>query len=413
MHFRSSWREDTRAPRADATAVIPLELAPLSEEERAHEARLRARIGSEIEAAGGAIPFARYMELALYAPGLGYYAAGAHKLGAGGDFVTAPELTPVFGRCLATQCAEILAGLGGGTILELGAGSGALAVEILGELARRDALPDAYRILEPSPDLRERQESLASALPGALRERLEWLERMPDVPFAGVLLANEVLDALPVERFRVGTGGIESLCVVRKAEGFGWSAVPADAGLLGAVRELEAARGAPFEACYTSEVCLRLAPWVATVCAPLSAGVALFIDYGTARRSYYSPERSAGTFSCYHRQRRHEDPFVNVGLQDLTAWVDFTAVAEAALAEGLEVAGYTSQANLLLALGFERHLAALRDSLPGSAALLAARTAARLVLPSEMGESFKCIALARRYESPLAGFSLRDYTNSL
>ncbi len=393
--------------------MIPLELAPLSPEERAHEARLKQRIGAAIDAAEGSISFAEFMELALYAPGLGYYAAGAHKLGAGGDFVTAPELSPVFGRCLASQCAEILAGLGGGSILELGAGSGALAVELLESLARANALPGRYAILEPSPDLRARQQDRVRALPAALRSRVEWLERIPATPFAGVLLANEVLDALPVERFRRAREGFESLGVARHDDGFAWCARPAPAGLGAAIDALERARDAAFEPGYTSEICPTLASWVAAVTAPLERGVALFIDYGVSRRGYYAAERSAGTFACHHRQRRHEDPFVNVGLQDLTAWVDFTAVAEAAVAAGLEVAGYTSQANFLLALGFERHLAELRAQLSAGAAALAARAAAPLVLPTEMGESFKCIALARAYPAPLAGFALRDFTDSL
>jgi len=389
--------------------MIPLPLAPLTPDEAEHEARVVARIRAELDAAGGWLPFARYMELALYAPGLGYYAAGAHKLGAGGDFVTAPELSPVFGRCLASQVGDVLAALGGGEVLEIGAGSGALAVELLGELARAGAAPGRYRILETSPDLRERQRQAIDRLPAALGAGVEWLERIPAEPFRGVVLANEVLDALPVERFRIGADGVEALGVGLADGRLASVARPADAALTAAVAEL----GVSFARGYASELCPGLAPWLASVTAPLAAGVALLLDYGYPRAEYYGAARDGGTLACFHRHRRHEDPFVNVGLQDLTAWVDFTRVAEAGLAAGLEVLGFTTQAHFLLANGFERHLAALRATLPPEREPLAAPAALKLVLPSEMGERFKCIALGRDYPAPLAGFALRDFTATL
>jgi len=389
--------------------VIPLPLVPLSPEEAAHESAVLARVRAELAAGGGWLPFARYMELALYAPGLGYYAAGAHKLGAGGDFATAPELSPVFGRCVASQVGDVLAALGGGEVVELGAGSGALAVELLAELGRQGRVPARYRILEPSPDLRERQRARLAGLPAALAARVSWLERIPAEPFSGVVLANEVLDALPVERFRIGAAGVEALGVALEGGRLVLAPRPADAALAEAVAGL----GIALAPGYQSELCLRLAPWLAAVAAPLAAGVVLLIDYGYPRAEYYQPARAAGTFACFHRQRRHDDPFVNVGLQDLTAWVDFTRVAEAALEAGLEVAGYTTQAHFLLANGFERHLAALRAELPAQREPLAAPAALRLVLPSEMGERYKCIALARACPAPLAGFALRDFTATL
>jgi SAM-dependent MidA family methyltransferase len=388
-------------------------LAPLTADERAHEAAVVARIEAELAAAGGWLPFARYMELALYAPGLGYYAAGAHKLGAGGDFVTAPELSPVFGRCLASECATVLDALGGGDILELGAGSGALAADLLEELARRDRLPGAYRILEPSPDLRERQQRRLAGLAPGIASRLAWCTSVPAAPFRGIVLANEVLDALPVERFRVtGEGVLAEGVVLLDAPGarFGWRPGPASAALVAAI---EADLGAPLPAGYVGEVALVLEPWLAAVTRPLAAGVALLVDYGAPRRRYYAPDRAGGTLACYHRQRRHADPFVNVGLQDLTASVDFTRVALAARAAGLEVAGYAPQAHVLLALGFEAHLAALRATAPAASEPLLARRAARLVLPDDMGETFKCIALARGYAGPLGAFALRDFTATL
>jgi SAM-dependent MidA family methyltransferase len=389
--------------------MIPLPLAPLSPDEAAHEARVVAHICAALAAAGGWLPFSRYMELALYAPGLGYYAAGAHKLGAGGDFVTAPELSPVFGRCVASQAGEVLATLGGGDLLEVGAGSGALAVELLAELGRQGRAPARYLILETSPDLRARQRAALAALPGGLATRVGWLDAIPAEPFRGVVLANEVLDALPVERFRVGAAGVEALGVVHDGERFAWAARPADATLAAAV----AALGVTLTEGYESELSLWLAPWLAALAAPLAAGVMLLFDYGYPRAEYYRPSRAGGTLGCFHRHRRHDDPFVNVGLQDLTAWVDFTRVAEAGLEAGLEVAGFTTQAHFLLGNGFEQHLAALRAGLPAEREPLAAPAALKLVLPSEMGERFKCIALARDCSAPLAGFALRDFTAAL
>jgi SAM-dependent MidA family methyltransferase len=388
--------------------MIELPLAPLSAEERAHEARVVARIRAEIEAAGGWLPFARYMELALYAPGLGYYAAGARKLGTGGDFVTAPELSAVFGACLATQCAEVLGRLGGGDILELGAGSGALAADLLAELARVDRLPGRYLILEPSPELRARQQERLAR--GPFAERIAWLQAPPAEALRGVVLANEVLDALPVERFRLSPEGVLALGVTWRDPGFALEARAAGAALAADVAALGADLGAPLAPGYASEACLMLAPWLAAVTRPLAAGIVLLVDYGCARREYYAPGRDGGTFACYHRQRRHADALVNVGLQDLTAWVDFTRVASAAVDAGFEIAGYAPQAHALLALGFEAHLARQRQAAPPGRAPLLARAAARLVLPGEMGETFKCIALARDYAAPLAAFALRDFT---
>ena len=398
---------------AHAPVLIPLELAPLSDAERRHEARVRAHIGAALDGAGGWLPFAEYMQLALYAPGLGYYAAGAHKLGAGGDFVTAPEISPVFGRCLASHCGAVLAALGDGEILELGAGSGALAEQLLLELARVDRVPRRYRILEPSPELRERQQRRLALLPPALAALLHWDERVPPAPLEGVVLANEVLDALPVERFRIARDGVEELGVIRIGEAFGWGTRRAGAALIAALAGIANESVVALPVGQVGEVCLRLGPWLAAVSLPLTAGVLLLIDYGLARRDYYAAERGEGTLGCFHRQRRHDDPFVNVGLQDLTAWVDFTRVAEAAVAAGLEIAGYTTQANFLLDTDFEAHLARLTVASAPADAALSARAAARLVLPAELGERYKCMALARDWPLPLAGFRLRDYRRTL
>jgi SAM-dependent MidA family methyltransferase len=397
--------------------LTPLELPPLSPEEQEHSARVAARIRDELAAAGGWLPFSRYMELALYAPGLGYYSAGARKFGRDGDFVTAPEISPAFARCVATQCAEVLAVLGGGAILELGAGTGSLAAEMLPALAREGRLPERYFILELSADLRERQRARLAALAPELSGRVEWLDAIPP-PFRGVVVANEVLDALPVERFRRTAVGVEQLGVglVTADDGspaFATVARAATGALHDAIVALETQLGAPLPAGYESELCLGLHDWLAAVAAPLDAGLALFIDYGAARTDYYAPDRHGGTLACHYRHRRIDDPYARVGLQDLTAWVDFTRAAEAALAAGLAVAGYTTQAHFLLGTGFDRHVGALVEAAgPGEGALLA-HAAARLVLPGEMGERFKCLALARGDLPELCGFALRDFTATL
>jgi SAM-dependent MidA family methyltransferase len=407
--------------------LTPLDLPPLAPDEAEHSARVAARMRDELVAAGGWLPFARYMELALYAPGLGYYSAGARKFGRDGDFVTAPEISPAFARCVATQCGDVLAALGGGAIVELGAGTGSLAAGMLPALARDGRLPERYCVLELSADLRERQRASLAALPPELAARVEWLDAPPSA-FRGVVVANEVLDALPVERFRRTAGGVEQLGVgLATSSGavaadaaanagvppFRTVARPASRELHDAVVALEDSLGRRLPAGYESELCLGLPDWLAAVTAPLRAGLALFVDYGVARADYYAPDRDGGTLACHYRHRRLDDPYARVGLQDLTAWVDFTHAAEAALAAGLEVAGYTTQAHFLLGTGFDRHVAALVDAAgPGEGALLA-HAATRLVLPGEMGERFKCLGLARGHLPALRGFALRDFAAAL
>jgi len=383
----------------------------LTPDEAAHGAQVEARLRAEIARAGGWIGFARYMELALYEPCLGYYSAGASKLGAAGDFVTAPELAPLFGRCLAVQCEAVLGTLGGGDLLELGAGSGAMAATVLAELERRDALPRRYRILDVSADLRERQrETIAAAVPG-LADRVEWLDRLPG-DFTGVIVANEVLDALPVERFVMRGGEVASLGVAVREGRLAWCEGPASERLVEAVRHIERDTGAAWPEGYVSEVNLALGPWLGAIAAALARGVMLFVDYGLPRREYYSPERSEGTLLCHFRHRFHEDPFARPGLQDITAWVDFTAVAEAALAAGLDLAGYTTQAHFLLGSGLDGFLAGAAGLGVVPRAQLS-RQAMLLTLPGEMGERFKVIALARAYGARLRGFDLRDLRHTL
>lgn len=390
---------------------VPVDLPGLSLEELAHSARVTERLREAIAQAGGWIGFAEYMRLVLYAPGLGYYSAGARKFGAAGDFVTAPEVAPVFSRCVAVQCAEVLRGLGGGGILELGAGSGVMAATMLAELERRDALPDRYRILDVSADLRDRQaRTIVESVPH-LRDRVEWLDSLPEA-FEGVIVANEVLDALPVERFAVRGGEINALGVTEHLGQLEWSEVRAPAGLAAAVRHVLAGLPATWPDGYRSEINLGLPPWLAGLAESLRQGVVLFVDYGLPRREFYAPERRDGTLLCHCRHRFHDDPFERPGLQDVTAWVDFTAVAEAASEAGLEVAGYTTQAHFLIGSGLGEFVADVSD-LDLVQRVNLSRQAMVLTLPGEMGERFKVIALARGYDAPLRGFAARDLRHTL
>jgi SAM-dependent MidA family methyltransferase len=386
-------------------------LPPLTADEASHSRRLVHRIWEEIDACAGWLSFERFMEMALYEPGLGYYSAGATKLGAGGDFVTAPEVSSLFSRCLATQCGEILQQVSGGSILELGAGSGVMAADLLNELAAQGALPERYLILEVSADLRERQRALIQERAAAHAGRVEWLDALPQ-EFRGVVLANEVLDALPVQRFRIRGDQVNALGVTWQLGRLDWSEIHADAALEAAVRRIEANVGERLPDGYTSEINLRLAPWIAGVAAALREGVALFIDYGLPQRQYYRSERREGTLLCHFRHRFHDDPLINVGVQDIGAWVDFTAVAEAASAAGLSIAGFATQAHFLIGCGLDRLLAPSDDQ-ELAARVQLARQAMLLTLPGEMGERFKVIGLSRGFDRPLCGFAVRDLAASL
>ncbi len=373
--------------------------------------RVRDHIGAAIAAAGGWLGFEAYMNLALYAPGLGYYSAGAHKFGRDGDFTTAPEISGLFGACVARQCAEVLAALGDGIILEIGAGSGRLAADCLLRLERAGRLPVHYLILEISADLRERQHRLIGARAPHLLGRVRWLDAPPRDGFAGVVLANEVLDALPVTRFRWNRAGSEELGVALDPAGFAWAARPAAAPLARAVRALAAAADG-WEDGYVSEYCPRLAPWTAMVTRGLQRGAVLWFDYGLPRREYYLAERQGGTLLCHFRQRAHDDPLRLPGLQDITAWVDFTGLAQAATAAGFDVAGYTAQTYFLAGNGIDTEMRDAAGDDPAAAARLA-QQARQLLLPGAMGERFKAMAWLRDLDLPLSGFALRDFRHRL
>jgi SAM-dependent MidA family methyltransferase len=393
----------------DTATQLQRELT-LNEAQAQHSAAVRDYLARQIAASGGWLCFEQFMESALYAPGLGYYSAGAHKLGAGGDFTTAPEVSRLFGGCVARQCAEVLNALGGGSILEVGAGSGRLAADILLRLESLGQLPSRYWILEISADLRERQHRHIERCLPHLLERVDWLDAPPAAPFDGVVLANEVLDALPVQRFRWCGDRVEELGVT--LEGGRFASVPRalDTALAEVCARLKGHRDwAPG---YTSEFCPRLAAWTAGVTRSLRAGAAFWFDYGLPRSQYYIPERRDGTLLCHFRQRAHDDPFLYPGLQDITAWVDFTLLAEASRAAGFELAGFATQGYFLAGLGVDREMQLLAGGRPEQFARLA-NQARQLMLPGEMGERFKAMAWLRNLQRPLSGFALQDLRHTL
>lgn len=364
--------------------------------------RLQTLIRGEIEAGGGWISFARYMELALYAPGLGYYSAGSHKLGAAGDFITAPELSPLFGRTLARQLAELVA-QDIPDIIELGAGSGALAAVLLAELAVLNSLPQRYLILEVSADLRERQQLHLAATVPQLVGRVSWLDRLPD-RLQAIVIGNEVLDALPVHRVRVDRGGIEEIGVIANDDHFARACRPAPATLQQAVSALDL----PDD--YESEINLAGPALIRSLAQGLTRGALLFIDYGFPAHEFFHPQRNRGTLMCHYRHQSHADPFLWPGLQDITAHVDFSAIAQAGA--GLELLGYTGQAQFLINCGITELLSAVPAADTARYAPLAAQ-AQQLLSPAEMGELFKVIALGRGITGPLLGFHRGDRSHTL
>ncbi len=371
----------------------------------AHSQRVTAHLQSLIEDAGGWMPFSRFMEAALYAPGLGYYAAGAMKFGAAGDFVTAPELTPLFGRALAQAIAPALKE-SGGEVLELGAGSGRLAADMLGELERLGALPGRYLILEVSADLCERQQDTIARERPELAARVQWLDALPE-QFRGVILGNEVLDALPVELVHWTEAGPLTRGVALEGGMFAWQDRPIAASALRA--RAEALNLAPG---YLSEINLAADALIASLAHALDRGLVLMVDYGFNASEYYHPQRHMGTLRAHYRHHALDDPFHLPGLCDLTAHVDFSAVARAGREAGLELAGYASQANFLLNSGLAGLL--LQTSPADAAAYLPqANAVQRLVSPAEMGELFKVLGLSKGGIAPLAGFARGDRRHAL
>jgi SAM-dependent MidA family methyltransferase len=393
-----------QTPNQTQPVTVPDLPAP-SADALAHSARLTALIEREIAGAGGWISFARYMELALYAPGLGYYSAGSTKLGGDGDFVTAPEISSLFGETLAQQLADLL-NENMPDILELGAGSGKLACDVLLELESLQQLPVRYLILELSAELRGRQRRLLETRAPGLANRVQWLDALPH-NFRGVAIANEVLDALPAHV--VAWSGAAKLQVSERgvtgnaADGFTWAERPATGELLAVAQMIaDAPEDSFFDATYVNEINLAASALIGSLASCMAQGAMLFIDYGFPRHEYYHPQRNSGTLMCHYRHRAHADPFYLPGLQDITAHVDFTAIRDAATANGLECLGFATQAQFLINCGITGVLSRVSATDPARY-LPRAAEAQKLLSPSEMGELFKVIALGKGLDSGAAG----------
>jgi SAM-dependent MidA family methyltransferase len=390
------------APPARTGAQLP---SP-SPEAKAHSERVIAHLAGEIESAGGWISFAEYMGEALYAPGLGYYAAGSRKFGPEGDFVTASELTPLFGRVLAAQLAQVLREAGG-SIIELGPGSGRLAGDVLAALAAQSQLPERYLLLETSAELRERQRRHLAKAPAELRARVDWIDRLPE-RWRGAVVANEVLDAVPPHLVGRRNGKWYERGVGVEQSELALADRPLGAGVL---RDTAIARF-PTDDDYLSELNPAAEALVSTLAQRCERGAMLLLDYGFPAAEYYHPQRSAGTVMTHYRHRALDDPLFLPGLCDLTAHVDFSAVARAGVAGGMELSGYTTQARFLLNCRLLEALARCGD--PQSTAYLReAGAVQKLTSPAEMGELFKAIAFSRGIDAALLGFAEGDRSHRL
>jgi SAM-dependent MidA family methyltransferase len=382
-------------------------LLPPDAEAQAVSDQLSSLIVHEIDAAGGGISFARYMELALYAPGLGYYSAGSRKFGNAGDFVTAPEMSPLFARSIAQQLAQLhVDGLR--AIFEIGAGSGALAAELMLTLEGLGCTPASYLILELSADLRQRQRERIAQHAPSLLDRVQWIDALP-AQFEGVILANEVLDATPAHRVTTRGGACLEVLVKRRGSGIAFEEFESTAAaeLRRAATDLTLQ-----DDDYHTEINLSARALVASLARLLTRGVMLIIDYGFPAREYYHPQRNRGTLMCHYRHHAHDDPYAFVGLQDITTHVDFSAVATAAIDGGAALLGYATQAQFLINCGITE----LLSTIPADNTLVYAPLAAqaqKLLSPAEMGELFKVIALGKRMDLPLIGFARGDKSHRL
>ena len=408
IHWRHCWRHVSSMQPGRHNG---LDLPVPDEDSAAHSRRVVEHICKLIAEEGGSISFAEFMQHALYAPGLGYYVSGTTKFGADGDFVTAPETSPLFAQVLARQCAVVLEQIDNGQIMELGAGSGALAATLLSKLSTLNALVDRYFILEVSPDLRLRQERLLRGQVPELLDRVEWLSGLP-ADFSGVIVANEVADALPVERFAKAGDCLQQCRVTVENGEFQWRQVAAPAALARAVGDVEKKMGWQLPDGYQSEICLALAPWISDLVGSLQQGFIFMFDYGVTGREYYAPDRHEGWLRCHFRHHAHADPLIYPGIQDLTAWVNFSALADAAVNAGADIAGFVTQAHFLINGGLQEELAGFA-SLPVSEQLELSRQTKLLTLPGEMGEHFKCIGISRGDITPPSAFRTSDRTHML
>lgn len=392
----------------------PEVLPPASEIALKHSHSLQIMIRDSIIAAGGWIPFEQFMNLALYAPGMGYYNSGATKLGNAGDFVTAPEISSLFGRTLAQQAAQFFMETNPADILEFGAGTGKLALDLLLELEKLDALPRKYLILEVSAELRQRQQILLNNQIPHLMHLIEWLQQLPE-EFTGVMLGNEVLDAMPVHIVNWQGAIPLERGVVWQNDQFAWQDRPIqDTELLTIAQQLtlQINPGNDSDYAYVSEINLAAGHYIRSLANSLRQGIILLVDYGFGRTEYYHPQRNQGTLMCHYRHHAHGDPFYLPGLQDITSHVDFSAIASAAGNSALTLLGYTTQAHFLINCGITEILT--QTPVEDTARYLQqANQLQKLVSPAEMGELFKVIAFGRNFSNPLIGFKRGDMSRLL
>jgi SAM-dependent MidA family methyltransferase len=374
--------------------------------------QLQAALRQAIAAANGSLRLDDFIQQVLYAPQLGYYTAATRIFGREGDFITAPEIAPLFAQCLARWCAAILPTLPQPHIYEVGAGSGALLVAMLQALQQLDCLPQQYFIVDVSPALRAQQQArLQAALPELLA-RVTWLDHLPDT-LNGIVLANELLDALPVRRFVRGNAAVLEQVVAWRGDQFIIeNRLTTDARLLARVAAIEAQQGACLATGYCSEINFAAEDWLAGCAAALQQGVLLLIDYGYPRAVYYHPQRRTGTLVCHQRHTVNADPLANLGLQDITAFVDFTAMAQVAQQAGLTLEGFTTQAHFLLDLGILDIIGERLVADP-SQQLALTNQIKRLTMPYEMGEAFKVLAMSKNLHAPVAGFGFRNRVEEL
>ena len=397
----------------DRGTNAPFRLPVPEKQAREHSLGLTALIRERISENGGDIGFDDFMEMALYEPGWGYYSAGAARFDALGDFTTAPHVSSLFSRCLARQCAQVLASLPAGDILEIGAGSGVMAKDLLQELEALEALPVHYLILERSAELRLRQQRLFATHIPWLLPRARWLSAMPETPFQGVMLANELVDAMPVKRYALRHGEAQELRIGHRKGGFHWVEGPPEPAAAEWFEDImqrlqaENASGA-----YLTERNAQAESWIKSAATVLERGALLLLDYGYPRHEYYHLQRDRGALLCHYRHRCHDDPFFYPGLQDITASVDFTALARAAGDSRLQVAGYTAQAHFLISCGL-MELASASQRGEGGLAPAVSQQVKLLTLPGEMGERFKAIAFAKDCAEDLLGFQFIDQRDHL
>jgi len=374
-------------------------------------------INAACESAGGWIRFSEFMNIALYEPALGYYSGGLQKFGEKGDFITAPEVSPLFAQCIANQVSEVLENFQKSSneksfIIEFGAGSGILATDLLLQLEELGCLPEKYLIIELGAELKQRQKETIKQKAEHLLNIVQWLDQLPDDVSNAVVIANEVLDAMPVECFRQATNTVESLMVGFDDGKLVSKYMDATSGTIEKITGTQQRSEITFPESYISEYNPAISSWLAAIEDRIANMVMLLIDYGYNEKEYYHPDRNNGTLMCYYQHRAHDDYLWWPGLQDITAFVNFTDVAYSAVDTGLEVSGYTTQAAFLLANGLsELHEQQVTDDVQQQIKL--SQQIKTLTLPSEMGDRFKVMVLTKNYGEPLSGFSMLDLRNRL